>query len=286
VGYTFGYEDSLRYRDWFRSEPGRTALAVEKELLARLWAPSCPQRVLEVGCGTGVFSEWFAQQGHRVTGIDPSPYMLQIARSQLPWNIHFHKGCAEHLPFDDNAFDMVALITTLEFVEDPVTALTEALRVARRTVLLGVLNRYSLITLERWIEACWRPTVYRYARFFSIPDLRHMMEEILRGPVRLRWRTCLSLPLGALKYTHRLERSRWMQWLPLGHFIGMRLDLTYPLQTVQQPLFAELPSAVGHGGLRSACWYSSFKKRSNSAGPRSQAAYGDEGGPLWKGGGA
>jgi len=284
VGYTFGYEDSLRYHDWFQSEPGRTALAVEKELLARLWAPSCPQRVLEVGCGTGVFSEWFAEQGHRVTGIDPSPYMLQIARSRLPWNIHFHKGCAEHLPFDDNAFDTVALITTLEFVEDPVTALTEALRVARKTVLLGALNRYSLITLERWLECYWRPTVYRYARFFSILDLRHMMEEILHGPVRLRWRTCLSLPLGSLKYTHRVERSRWIQWLPLGHFIGMRVDLTYPLQAVQQPLFAEVPSAVGHGGLRSSCWRSALEKRLGSPRFSVEAGCGNGGTPVRKGG--
>lgn len=253
VGYIFRYEDSLRYHDWFKSGKGRSALLIEQELLSRLWAPSGPQQVLDVGCGTGVFSEWFAEQGHQVTGIDPSPYMLHLAGTRLPRNIHFQKGFAEDLPFEDGSFDTVALITTLEFVNDPPTALAEALRVARKTVLLGVVNKYSLITLYRRLECYGLSSVYRHARFFSIPDLKRLVEDVLQGSVNLCWKTCLSFPLSLLKYTHGIERSRWLQWQPFGHFIGMRVDPTYSLQTVQQPLFGGLPAAAGHE-VPSSCW--------------------------------
>ena len=82
--------------------------------------PAGPKSVLEVGCGTGLFLEWFAQGGHQVTGLDPSPYMLNLARRRVPERVALDRGYAEDLPYEDNAFDTVALITTLEFVNDPI----------------------------------------------------------------------------------------------------------------------------------------------------------------------
>jgi len=53
------------------------------------------------------------------------------------------RGNGLALPFPTDAFDLVALITTLEFTADPAEALVEALRVARCGLILGVLNRQS-----------------------------------------------------------------------------------------------------------------------------------------------
>ena len=62
------------------------------------------------GCASG---------GHQVTGLDPSPYMLNLARGLVPERVALDRGYAEELPYEDNAFDTVALITALEFVNDP-----------------------------------------------------------------------------------------------------------------------------------------------------------------------
>lgn len=193
MGYVFQFEDALHYGDWFTHEPGRTAAALEKDLLQRLWAPTGSQDVLEVGCGAGHFLEWFAQGGHQVTGLDPSPYMLSLARRQVPERVALDRGYAEDLPYEDNAFDTVALITTLEFVNDPNRALQEALRVARHNVLLGVLNRYSVATWQLCLRRLWKPSIYSHARFFSVFQLSRMVKEALAGSVPIRWRTCLSL---------------------------------------------------------------------------------------------
>ena len=253
MGYVFQFEDALHYLDWFTSEPGRTAAAIEKDLLQRLWAPLTPQTVLEVGCGAGYFLEWFAQGEHQVTGLDPSPYMLDFARRSVPARVALERGYAENLPYEDNAFDTVALITTLEFTEDPRRALQEARRVARHHVLLGVLNRYSVTTWQRCLHRLWHPSIYSYARFFSVFQLSRMASEALAGTVPIHWQTCLLFPLSALRYLRFLERSRFLNWLPFGHFIGMRIDLRYPLRTVQQPVFYRAPSGAGPANLRTFC---------------------------------
>ena len=254
MGYVFEFDDALRYNDWFTSEPGRTAVAIEQDLLQRLWAPTGPQSVLEVGCGTGLFLEWFMRLGHQVTGLDPSPYMLNVARRQVPARVILDRGYAEHLPYEDNAFDTVALITALEFANDPRLALQEALRVARRHVLLGILNKYSVATWQHCWRRLWSPSVYTHAQFFGIFQLRHMVIEALTGAVPIRWRTCFLFPLSWLRYLHAVERSRFLHRLPFGHFIGMRIDLRYPMRTAQLPLLYEIPSGVGQTHLRTLSW--------------------------------
>lgn len=253
MGYVFGLEDAQRYNDWFQSEPGRSASAIERDLLLRLWAPPAPQKVLDVGCGTGLLTKWLDLQGHLVTGIDPSLHMVDVARKHLPDHISLDRGYAEHLPYDDNAFDTVLLVTTLEFVDDPLQALREAFRVAHRSVLLGSLNKYSIQTWHHYLRRFWKSSVYDHARFFGIFELRALTEQALSGSVPVRWRTCFLFPMFTLRYLHFLERSPYMQWHPFGHFIAMRIDLDYPLRTIQEPLFCDIPARIRHARFHASC---------------------------------
>lgn len=251
MGYVFRIEDAQNYAQWLESGSGKTAVELEKDLLLRLWSPKCRQTVLEVGCGTGLFLDWLARLGHHVTGIDPSSAMLDIAQSRVDSRISLDRGYGEHLPYEDGSFDTVALITSLEFMDDPAGAIQEAIRVARRHVLLGVMNKYSLIACQRYMERLWDPRnpVFGRARFFSILELRNMVEAALAGYVPLHWRTGLTLPFFCMKYLGFLERSRLFQRQPFGHFIAMRIDLVYSLQTIRQPLFCEVPQG---GAMRAS----------------------------------
>ena len=139
-----------RYEQWY-SEEGRRADALEKALLWKLLKAFPDARTaLEVGCGTGHFTRWMAEKGLDTVGLDASQPMLMEARRYD--GSQYLLGDALHLPVADRSFDLVALITTLEFVPDPARALAEAARVARQGILLGVLNRYSLLTLRESSE--------------------------------------------------------------------------------------------------------------------------------------
>ena len=91
------------------------------------------QRVLDVGCGTGVLAcavaERVGPQGH-VVGLDPNAQMLAVARRK-PSGVVWQSGRAETLPFDDASFDAVVSQFALMFVESKSAAVTEMLRVLR-----------------------------------------------------------------------------------------------------------------------------------------------------------
>ena len=72
-------ETARRYDAWFQTEAGAFALKRELRLLERMTAawPRRGQRLVEIGCGTGVFLEVLHQSGFDVTGLDASPHMLE-----------------------------------------------------------------------------------------------------------------------------------------------------------------------------------------------------------------
>jgi len=257
VGYVFSLTDAERQQRWFDSPRGQRVLKFERELFRKVWAPVSPQRVLEVGCGSGIFLEWFMSQGHMVTGLDPSGSSLDLARRRLGSKVSLDNGFAENLPYDDNEFDTVALINTLEFVDEPYLALKEAFRVARRHVLLGVLNKYSISRAQYLIERFWRDSVYSRARFFSVFELRKMSAGVLSGAVPIDWRTCFLLPLPLLDYLHPVERLALLQRHPFGYFIAMRIDVCCRVRTLQTPVFDEIPAGAKVSMGSFGCWRSS-----------------------------
>src|SRR5262245_45921701 len=62
-------------------------------------------RVLDIGCGSGVFLEAALERGALVSGIDASEALLEIAMRRVP-GADLRPGEMERLPFDDDAFDV------------------------------------------------------------------------------------------------------------------------------------------------------------------------------------
>ena len=92
------------------------------------------QHVLDVACGTGVVAITAARLGARVSGIDLTPELLEVAREsgrvgnvEIDW----HEGDAEQLPFNDAAFDVVLSQFGHMFAPRPDVAVSEMLRVLK-----------------------------------------------------------------------------------------------------------------------------------------------------------
>jgi SAM-dependent methyltransferase len=175
-------------------------------------------RVLEVGCGTGHFTAWLATQGWWVVGLDRAPAMLAEAHHQCP-AMPLILGDAHHLPCQGGAVDLVILITTLEFLEQPVAALTEAARVARQGLVLVVLNHWSVGGLSRrWGPQARRPLLGQ-AQDYSVGALRARVRYALGGRLRrLHWTSTL--------FPNGLWQCRAS--VPLGEVIGLAAVLAAP----------------------------------------------------------
>lgn len=91
--------------------------------------------VLDVGTGTGVFTEAFAAAGLEAEGVDANPEILAEARRLLP-AIPFHEGLAETLPFPADSFDLVFMGLLLHETDDPLASLREATRVSRGRIMI------------------------------------------------------------------------------------------------------------------------------------------------------
>jgi SAM-dependent methyltransferase len=107
------------------------------------------QRVLEVGCGTGVFLRTAADRGARVAGVDASASLLELAQERVP-EADLRHGDMQFLPFEDDSFDVVAGFNSFFFAEDMVAAIREAGRVARpgAPVVIQVWGRAERNSLE------------------------------------------------------------------------------------------------------------------------------------------
>ncbi|USQ87448.1 class I SAM-dependent methyltransferase [Streptomyces phaeoluteigriseus] len=106
----------------------------------RDWLPDRPGDLLDLGCGTGSLSLLAAEGGHRVTGVDLSPAMVDRARNKLAGrNAVFLVGDAAAPPVGEERFDAVLVRHVLWTLPDPGRALRhwrDLLRPGGRLVLV------------------------------------------------------------------------------------------------------------------------------------------------------
>jgi len=127
------------------------AAAYEELLVPALfqeWAPRLiaateiqpGHRVVDIACGTGVLARAAAARATHsgaVTGLDPAPGMLGVAKRLAP-AIEWRQGTAESLPFPAGSFDVAVSQFGLMFFTDRRQAIREMLRVVTRAGRVGV----------------------------------------------------------------------------------------------------------------------------------------------------
>lgn len=116
--------------------------------------PNNMERVLDLGCGTGMFLSELSSRAKFVVGVDASMEMLRIAKGRAGKAV-LVQADADALPFADGSFDAVVSVTLLQNMPDPAATVREVARVLRSggvAILTVLKHRYLLEKLEKWVE--------------------------------------------------------------------------------------------------------------------------------------
>lgn len=194
---------------WQLTESGPEAY--EQYLVPPLFAPWAEQliehaglqdgdRVLDIGCGTGIVARRAA--GHvgeegTVVGLDINEGMLEVAAAasaELTPAIEWRQGDATDLPFPDKAFDVIFCQQALQFIEDPAATLREMHRVLAPDGRIAISVLRSLAfnagydelaeALERHVSADAGRMMRSPFRGYTRDELRTLAEDAgFREPV-------------------------------------------------------------------------------------------------------
>jgi len=92
------------------------------------------KRILDLGCGSGIWVDYFTRRGYKATGVDFVQEFISQAKKKYQGN--FTTGGAEKLPFPAGSFDTVLMFSVLEHIDDQKKVLQEAKRVGKRLILI------------------------------------------------------------------------------------------------------------------------------------------------------
>jgi len=180
-----------RYDRWFETPIGRLIKAYECELILELLEPSAGEKILDAGCGTGVFSRDVMARGVGLVGLELSlPMLLRARRNMGDLPFEAMAGDMRHLPFRDGAFDKAVSITAIEFIRDAKAAIDELFRVTRPggAIVIATLNRLSAWADRRTAAGKRGHRVFRQVVFRSPQEVRALSGEaaVIKTAVHFR----------------------------------------------------------------------------------------------------
>ncbi len=162
--------------------------------------------VLEVGCGSGIAAQMFAEAGARLTAVDLTQWAVSMTQARLEaFDLHgdVQEADGEDLPFADASFDLVFSWGVIHHSSDMDRALRELVRVCRPggKLVLMVYNRRSLFYaaykgFQRFLPLARRLGLHfegaragekegLIARHFTVDELREKIEHAGLRDVRI-----------------------------------------------------------------------------------------------------
>lgn len=160
-------KNQVEYDKWFmKNKPVYfSELNAIKEILPDF------NKAVEIGVGTGNFAEPLGIN----YGIEPSKNMARIAKSK---GIEVVNAAAEDIPFENESFDLVLMVTTLCFLENPIKAFSEIYRILKNEGLFinAFIDKNSSIG-KIYQRNKTKSLFYNSAVFYSTEEVLLMLNQ-------------------------------------------------------------------------------------------------------------
>ena len=256
------FDDAAAYDRYM----GRWSKAIGEKFLAWLDPPQ-NRHWLDVGCGTGAFTELVLAQAtpKKVIGIDPSPSQVEHAtRTVTARQADFRIGTAIDLPFGAGAFDVVVSALVIHFVPDRPKAFREMLRVTKPG---GIIGGYTWRKSPTIIDAPYGPLARGVTEIggdvMSSPTVSEAMPDGLRATLTAEGYQDIEITTIEASQTFRDFEDYWMSQTgtfphPVAKSVAALSD--HDRERLRDHLRSALPAAAD-GSITYSARATAFKAR-------------------------
>lgn len=156
--------------DRFKSLKGKIEDKLEKTAIEKALSKiSGIQTVLDIPCGTGRITEFLLSKGFKLTGLDISGSMIDVAKERLKQFSNLEKlavGDAENILFGDSSYDLVTSIRFFGHIphDTKLIVLREFMRISKKYIIVGYAMKNTIRGYERKLlkgTRMWFPVTKR-----------------------------------------------------------------------------------------------------------------------------
>ncbi|WP_372773694.1 class I SAM-dependent methyltransferase [Mangrovibacterium sp.] len=161
------------YDAYYETEFGKRVDELEKAALTEVMQGIPRGKMLELGAGTGHWTEFFLAEGFSVTATDIADTMFTHARRKLAGRVEFLKADLMNLSFTSESVESISVVTALEFCDDQMQAFANMYRVLKPKgwLIVGCLNANSAMGKAKADDP-----VYRHGNFMTKAELNMYLE--------------------------------------------------------------------------------------------------------------
>jgi 2-polyprenyl-6-hydroxyphenyl methylase/3-demethylubiquinone-9 3-methyltransferase len=215
----------------------------ELKYARRLKTLAPPLKLLDIACGRGVYTAFWAEQGFETYGFDIDAALVTKARqlfSQKGLTAHFVVGRAETLPYYESFFDLCIANGVLEHVQDWQATLTELTRVLKPGGLLILTTTNKIHPFQREINHFpfypWIPERLKTKILARIMTHRPDMVNYSEFPA-LHWFTYEQLKASLENFGYKvysridlIEKDDLHGWKATARFVLDKIKRVRPLR--------------------------------------------------------
>ncbi|MBN2757500.1 MAG: class I SAM-dependent methyltransferase [Bacteroidales bacterium] len=165
---------ATEYDKYYQTDFGIKIDEIEKNIIKEFLQELKSKEIIEIGCGTGHWTNFLSDLGFIIDASDISEKMLLEAQNKNIKNAEFSVKNAEQLNYPDNSADNIIAVTSLEFVENQQLAVNEIYRILKPNgyFICAGLNLNSDLGKNKANDE-----VYKNAKFFTYNNLNEILSK-------------------------------------------------------------------------------------------------------------
>lgn len=171
-----------KYDAWYETKRGQAIMQQEMDCALSLYRPEPGDLLIDIGCGSGIFSRLWIELGARLVGIDESSEMIGVAQEKDDQGLYRVMDMHE-LDYPDDYFDAAVSSFALEFTADPASVLSEARRVVKPggSILMGTISSQGAYGKDYIKRGKQGHPIYSQANFHALEDILKLYPDEVKA---------------------------------------------------------------------------------------------------------